>query len=1087
MCWPRTNEWLKMQTLELHGKESGQIWHRKIASKHGLLVSIIHSVFNVVDLPLKTVHFLQATFDRNGNRLLAVDQRGNVYTFDLIRNKYELVHRTGTSCTALAFNLRNEAEFLIAMPDFTVKCFDASKKEFVAWMKGHSSPVKEISVDMNGDYCITTSAEIAFLWELKTFERKRKLTITNKADVCLFRAFFCPVTNYILTCFRDDSILVWEAKNLEFKYQLLVPDKTPPYYRCFAVTNDGRTLVAGGKSSYLQIWNLETHKLIKIIELPKTTKEIKEMEFICENFDSGSHKIIAMLCQDGILRFADIETCCDLFQLGNENETISHFRIGSNGKFCTCIMVSGQLNIYDLPSTWKELNKVSIELKMTRLQMFPPSPMVSVLRSKENYETNNDNSQMTCSKASSTICSRNTRSSQKTVSTNKKVSNRRRSHSASTRDHRSTRLSDKTSLSSYSLDNSAFRELPEGLNFKKLYQILRYYGEYPSKYRAFIWRCLMRLPENHGAFAALVDKGGHLVFAKLQEQYPLKSRKLLRIMQRVLSALAHWSSIFGETDYLPLLAFPFVKLFENNQLICFEVIATVLFNWCQQWFMYFPNPPVNILGIIENLLTNHDHALLAHFTRHKVTSEVYAWPLLETLFSEVFTRDEWLCLFDHIFTLLRVIDLDDFKYFFHHRNPISLQSILTESYRLSEITPIDLDPKRMIESFQPLTKGQYPVFNKYPKFIVDYQIQEKEKLRQEEMGYIRQRELNVELYREREQRRNEEEAWLRQQQLLIEAEEKRRKLLLEEDMRVKEQKTKLQTLNQEIKVRELQLLDVARRKMLHQQHLMKEAELRRLDDEIRKKQMLRLKSDNTYKTSKPSFDENILNLDDLLDEQSLRGTKRLIADARNTHHFPNEISMDNENVALRYEMCVNGEECKDNMTEVWKELREAKAKELEVKKHLNDMYKQKNELNTTDTNKLVEIMTTMNVQREKTEVLDRPNDTTTNAIRSPVKKKNDHIEKHVDDLTTESYHTSEVIRSMNKPTNVRCINTPNVSVADTSISSGLNLDRGRHELENDIRKLLTDIRDRRTRLVHENSQPSMFHNSSTNGISPIQT
>ena len=33
----------------------------------------------------------------------------------------------------------------------------------------------------------------------------------------------------------------------------------------------------------------------------------------------------------------------------------------------------------------------------------------------------------------------------------------------------------------------------------------------------------------------------------------------------------------------------------------------------------------------------------------------------------------------------------------------------------------------------------------------------------------------------------------------------------------------------------MQMLDVARRKMLHQQHLLKEAELHRLDDEIRKK------------------------------------------------------------------------------------------------------------------------------------------------------------------------------------------------------------------------------------------------------------
>lgn len=45
---------------------------------------------------------------------------------------------------------------------------------------------------------------------------------------------------------------------------------------------------------------------------------------------------------------------------------------------------------------------------------------------------------------------------------------------------------------------------------------------------------------------------------------------------RTLSALAHWAAIFGEVDYLALLSFPFVKLFQNNQLICFEMIATIL-------------------------------------------------------------------------------------------------------------------------------------------------------------------------------------------------------------------------------------------------------------------------------------------------------------------------------------------------------------------------------------------------------------------------------------------------------------------------------------------------------------------------------
>ncbi len=52
------------------------------------------------------------------------------------------------------------------------------------------------------------------------------------------------------------------------------------------------------------------------------------------------------------------------------------------------------------------------------------------------------------------------------------------------------------------------------------------------------------------------------------------------VLFRCLSALAHWSPIFGETDFLPMLAFPFVKLFQNNQLICFEIVATILGEDC---------------------------------------------------------------------------------------------------------------------------------------------------------------------------------------------------------------------------------------------------------------------------------------------------------------------------------------------------------------------------------------------------------------------------------------------------------------------------------------------------------------------------
>ena len=64
-----------------------------------------------------------------------------------------------------------------------------------------------------------------------------------------------------------------------------------------------------------------------------------------------------------------------------------------------------------------------------------------------------------------------------------------------------------------------------------------------------------------------------------------------------------------------------------------------------------------------------------------VSLQIYTWPLLQTLLSEVFTREEWLRLFDNVFSnhpsfllmvvasysicsrgaLLRCTETDDFK------------------------------------------------------------------------------------------------------------------------------------------------------------------------------------------------------------------------------------------------------------------------------------------------------------------------------------------------------------------------------------------------------------------------------------------
>jgi len=73
--------------------------------------------------------------------------------------------------------------------------------------------------------------------------------------------------------------------------------------------------------------------------------------------------------------------------------------------------------------------------------------------------------------------------------------------------------------------------------------------------------------------------------------------------------VAYWAPVVTECTFLPLLAFPFTKLLQNNQLVAFEVVASIMVNWCQKWFDFIPNPPLNILSMVENVLAYHDKEL----------------------------------------------------------------------------------------------------------------------------------------------------------------------------------------------------------------------------------------------------------------------------------------------------------------------------------------------------------------------------------------------------------------------------------------------------------------------------------------------
>ena len=65
-------------------------------------------------------------------------------------------------------------------------------------------------------------------------------------------------------------------------------------------------------------------------------------------------------------------------------------------------------------------------------------------------------------------------------------------------------------------------ENSKALSNMKLRDILKEYGEFPEKYRTFIWKTVLRLPENYDSYSSLLDKGIHPAYVDLHKLYPIR-------------------------------------------------------------------------------------------------------------------------------------------------------------------------------------------------------------------------------------------------------------------------------------------------------------------------------------------------------------------------------------------------------------------------------------------------------------------------------------------------------------------------------------------------------------------------------------
>ncbi len=349
-----------------------------------LFLNVKRTICNKLSLATKQIKFTHLSFNRVGDRFLACDLHGTIYMFDLNYNRYMRLNRLGITCTALAYNLKCKTEYLVACIDGTIKCFNTETKDLVGWMKGHEKPIVSLSVHpTNGDMVISFSADLAQLWDLKTFECKQKLNINAKKNIEIVEICFAPSTNDILAVFKDDSIYVWSMPNVNLKCQFNTSDEpnqiAKHFYKCLTVSSDGKLMALGSRNNYLDVFSIETNEHLKQITLNKS-KPIKD----CLILPTASYenKVIIVLSQDGSLDVYNIETdqfvfnlnCADLVH--NQVQMLSEQKpsliyCSQNARYLCSITHDGCIQVFDLDSSpIKKLKVLNYLNQVFRILLF---------------------------------------------------------------------------------------------------------------------------------------------------------------------------------------------------------------------------------------------------------------------------------------------------------------------------------------------------------------------------------------------------------------------------------------------------------------------------------------------------------------------------------------------------------------------------------------------------------------------------------------------------------------------------------------------------------------------------------------------
>jgi WD40 repeat protein len=564
----------------------------------------------------------------------------------------------------MCFSSSKTNDLLVAFADRSIRIIKSDSGVTVAKLRSHRACVTCLAPHPMEKYAVSCGADHTMLWDLENLRRMRNIGGTMGARAANVQATFSQSGNTLITLSKSEGITLYHFPTLDVRAKLQPDPAEHISLRCFAVTANRMHLVAAtsGKSAY--IWHLPSETMVEEMPLPAAVTipgGVQAMlPYSATTLPEGNE--LCMLGEDGVVRVlhipsgtvtAEAGSSCYNFAVHMDRVVtatndgalhlmdLTHIRANRGGNHAQNKSSKSQKKriVVPLRSAESERNKRELDEANTRDSM-SHEVVEPLTRPSVGARDQRPRTQASPSRRAFVDTNHGAHGLKKLRS--KSADNRRwigrasrEGLSVTSDDH------DKASHAVY-VGDVRWQQRTE-----RLRAYLETHGSFSEQHRANVWAHLLNLPRNEVACGALLSLGDMPLAADQLENFAASDSRLKQRTARIVHALAHWCEALACSSFLPSFVHPWVRFFGRDQNSALEACITFILNWASSWFEYWPAPPLHVLAVAERLAFLHDPVLVKHLVNIGASSKDYAWPLIQSMFSEVCIHPSVPCLCHH--------------------------------------------------------------------------------------------------------------------------------------------------------------------------------------------------------------------------------------------------------------------------------------------------------------------------------------------------------------------------------------------------------------------------------------------------------